>query len=236
MTREQLEMMVFLISGNCKGVELLMRMLEEKEEGIEEEVGQSLRLLMVDLVEKKQLDPDTMEQLLKSLADRKFFLSLELTKFAVKVAVSMNRYQLVADILSQGKVTDWLVKKDEECFLRKLCWDVGLSCDSFHLKHRLLLLSGQLLPSSDPAELAACFASVPAGMMAVKRMEGKNMEQFMRQLEEVVVMLEKQVTSWGMQRNVLLYKFQLCFLDYKEGDKLSEVVDQMASLGDKKGL
>ena len=48
MTREQLEMMVFLISGNCKGVELLMRMLEEKEEGIEEEVGQSLRLLMVD--------------------------------------------------------------------------------------------------------------------------------------------------------------------------------------------
>lgn len=150
MTREQLEMMVFLISGNCKGVELLMRMLEEKEEGIEEEVGQSLRLLMVDLVEKKQLDPDTMEQLLKSLADRKFFLSLELRKFAVKVAVSMNRYQLVADILSQGKVKDWLVEKDEECFLRKLCWDVGLSCD--------------------PAGLAACLASVPAGLMAVKRM------------------------------------------------------------------
>ena len=75
MTREQLEMMVFLISGNCKGVELLMRMLEEK--GIEEEVGQSLRLLMVDLVEKKKLDPDTMEQLLKSQAKRKFFLSLE---------------------------------------------------------------------------------------------------------------------------------------------------------------
>jgi hypothetical protein len=68
--------------------------------------------------------------------------------------------------------------------------------------------------------------------MAVKRMEGKNMEQFMRQLEEVVVMLEKQVTSWGMQRNVLLYKFQLCFL----ANKLSEVVDQMASLEDKKGL
>ena len=150
MTREQLEMMVFLISGNCKGVELLMRMLEEKEEGIEEEVGQSLRLLMVDLVEKKQLDPDTMEQLLKSLADRKFFLSLELRKFAVKVAVSMNRYQLVADILSQVKVKDWLVEKDEECFLRKLCWDVGLSCD--------------------PAGLAVCLAIVPAGLMAVKRM------------------------------------------------------------------
>ena len=150
MTREQLEMMVFLISGNCKGVELLMRMLEEKEEGIEEKVGQSLRLLMVDLEEKKQLDPDTMEQLLKSLADRKFFLSLELRKFAVKVAVSMNRYQLVADILSQGKVKVWLVEKDEECFLRKLCWDVGLSCD--------------------PAGLAACLAIVPAGLMAVKRM------------------------------------------------------------------
>ena len=150
MTREQLEMMVFLISGNCKGVELLMRMLEEKEEGIEEKVGQSLRLLMVDLVEKKQLDPDTMEQLLKSLADRKFFLSLELRKFAVKVAVSMNRYQLVADILSQVKVKDWLVEKDEECFLRKLCWDVGLSCD--------------------PAGLAVCLAIVPAGLMAVKRM------------------------------------------------------------------
>ena len=129
MTREQLEMMVFLISGNCKGVELLMSMLEEKEEGIEEKVGQSLRLLMVDLVEKKKLDPDIIEQLLKSLADRKFFLSLELRKFAVKVAVSMNRYQLVADILSQGKVKVWLVEKDEECFLRKLCWDVGLSCD-----------------------------------------------------------------------------------------------------------
>ena len=76
-TREQLEMMMFLISGNCEGVvELLLRMLEENE-GREEEVGQSLRLMMVDLVEKKNLDPDTMEQLLKSLADRKFFLSLD---------------------------------------------------------------------------------------------------------------------------------------------------------------
>ena len=41
MTREQMEMMVFLISGNCEGlVELLLRMLEEKE-GREEKVGQS---------------------------------------------------------------------------------------------------------------------------------------------------------------------------------------------------
>jgi hypothetical protein len=69
-------MMMFLISGNCEGVvELLLRMLEEKE-GREEEVWQSSRLLMVDLLEKK-LDPDTMDQLLKSHADRKFFLSLE---------------------------------------------------------------------------------------------------------------------------------------------------------------
>jgi hypothetical protein len=104
----------------------------------------------------------------------------------------------VADILSHGKVNDWLVDKDEDCFLSKLCWDVGLSCDSFHLKHCLLLMSGQLLPSSDPAELAANLASVPAGMMAVKRMEGKDIEQFMRKLEEVVVILEEQVTSWGM--------------------------------------
>ena len=44
-----------------------------------------------------------MEQLLKSLAHRKFFLSLEFTKFAVKVAVSMNRYQQLADILSRAK-------------------------------------------------------------------------------------------------------------------------------------
>ena len=49
-------------------------------------------------------------------------------------------------------------------------------------------------------------------------------------------MLEKQVTSWGMQRTVILYKFQLCLLANKEGDKFSEVVDQMASLGAKKGL
>ena len=91
--------------------------------------------------------------------------------------------------------------------------------------------SGQQLPSSDPAGLAACLASVPAGLM-----EGRDIEQFMRQLEEVLVMLEKQVTSWAKQRTVILYKFQLCLLANKEGDKLSEVVDQMASLGDKKGL
>ena len=65
-TREQLEMMVFLISVNCEGVlELLLRILEEEERREEEvgreEVGQSLRLLMVDLLEKKKLDPDTMD-------------------------------------------------------------------------------------------------------------------------------------------------------------------------------
>jgi hypothetical protein len=57
----------------------LLRMLEEKE-GRGEEVGQSLRLLMCDLEKKKKLDPDTMDWLLKSLADREFFLLLQLTK------------------------------------------------------------------------------------------------------------------------------------------------------------
>jgi hypothetical protein len=64
--------------------------------------------------------------------------------------------------------------------------------------------------------------------MAVKRMEAMDMEQFMRQLEEVLVMLEKQVNSWGMQRTVLLCKFQPCLLADKDGDRLSKVVDQMA--------
>ena len=55
--RDQLEFMVFLLSGNCEGaVELLRRMAEEKD-GREEEVGQSLRLLMCDLVNKEDLDP-----------------------------------------------------------------------------------------------------------------------------------------------------------------------------------
>ena len=58
----------------------------------------------------------------------------------------------------------------------------------------------------------------------------------MRQLEEVVVMLEKQVTSWGMQRTVVLYKFHLCLLANKEGDKLGEVMDQMASMGDRERM
>ena len=119
-------------------------------------------------------------------------------------------------------------------FPQQAVLNVVLSCDSLHLKHSLLLLFGQQLASSDPVGLAACLASVPAGLMAVKRMEGRDMEQFMRQLEEVVVMLEKQVTSWGMQRTVILYKFQLCLLANKKGDKFCEVVVQMASLGDKK--
>ena len=37
------------------------------------------------------------------LADNQFFLSLEMTKFAVKVAVSLRREQLVATILYQVK-------------------------------------------------------------------------------------------------------------------------------------
>ena len=45
--RGQLEFMVFLLSGNCeRAEELLRRMLEE-------EVGQSLRQLMCDLVKRR---------------------------------------------------------------------------------------------------------------------------------------------------------------------------------------
>ena len=56
-----------------------------------------------------------------------------------------------------------------------------------------------MLPSSDLAELAAYLASVPGGLMPVKRMEGRDMEQLMGQLEEVLlIMLAKHVTSWGI--------------------------------------
>ena len=47
-------------------------------------------------------------------------------------------------------------------------------------------------------------------------------------------MLEKQVTSWAKQMTVILYTSQLCLLANKGGCKLSEVVDQMASLGDRR--
>ena len=53
--------------------------------------------------------------------------------------------------------------------------------------------------------------------MAVKRMEGNDMEQYIGQLEEVLLRLEKHLTSWGMQTTVLLFKFQLCLLAGKEG-------------------
>ena len=47
MIRDQLKFMVFLLSGNCeRAEELLRRMLEE-------EVGQSLRQLMCDLVKRR---------------------------------------------------------------------------------------------------------------------------------------------------------------------------------------
>jgi hypothetical protein len=50
-------MMVFLISGNCEGaVKLLLRMPKE---GREEEVGQSLRFLMCDLVENDSFRSST---------------------------------------------------------------------------------------------------------------------------------------------------------------------------------
>ena len=47
------------------------------------------------------------------------------------------------------------------------------------------------------------------------------MEQLMRQLE-MHVMLGNQLTSWGMIRTDLLYKFQLSFLANKYGDKLTD--------------
>ena len=37
----------------------------DEKEGEKEEVGQTLRLLMIDLLEKKKINPDTMEQPLK---------------------------------------------------------------------------------------------------------------------------------------------------------------------------
>ena len=39
------------------------------------------------------------------------------------------------------------------------------------------------------------------------------------------------MTRWGIKRTIFL-----CLLAAKEGGMMSEVVDQMASLGDKKGL
>jgi hypothetical protein len=54
-TREQLGMMEFLLSGKWQeAVNLLLRMIEKKE-GREDEMGQSLRLLMCDLVERRSL-------------------------------------------------------------------------------------------------------------------------------------------------------------------------------------
>ena len=93
-------------------------------------------------------------------------------------------------VVSQGKANDWLVEKG---FLCILCLDVGLglSCDSLNVKQSLLsgLLLSELLPSSDTAGLAARLASVLAGMMAVRRMEGRDGRQLMRQLEEELVQL-----------------------------------------------
>ena len=68
------------------------------------------------------------------LADQQFFLSLELTKFAMKVAVSLRRDQSVTTTLYQGKVRDWLVGKDKDCVLSKLCCSLARCC---HLQTRL---------------------------------------------------------------------------------------------------
>ena len=53
-------------------------------------IGQSLRLLLNNVVDNEQLDTEILEHLLMGLADKQFFFSLELTKFAVKVAVSLR--------------------------------------------------------------------------------------------------------------------------------------------------
>ena len=78
-----------------------MRSMVEEKNVREEDVGQSLRLLVCDLLNKEKPDPDTKEQLLLCLAGR-YFLLLELINFAVKVVVSMKRYQLVATFMSRG--------------------------------------------------------------------------------------------------------------------------------------
>ena len=174
----------------------------------------------------EELDPDILEQLPICLAKRRYFLLFEWTKSAVKILISNTR----------GKVQDCLMDQDENCFLSKLCWDIGLSSDNLELKHSLLKLSVQLLGPSDPAGLAARLASVPAGLMAVRRMEGKDCKLVMKQMEEELDRLEEQVTSWGMRRTVFSYKLQLCLVCNKEVYCLNLVVDKMARLGDLNGL
>jgi hypothetical protein len=78
----------------------------------------------------------------------------------------------------------------------------------------LLLLSGQLLSSSDPAGLAASLANVSLSLITVKWMQVMDMDKLMKRLEEVLVTLEAQVTSWGLD------KFQLCLLASKEVDQV----------------
>ena len=46
-------------------------------------IGQSLRLLLNNVVDNEQLDTEILEHLLMGLVDKEFLFSLELTKFAV---------------------------------------------------------------------------------------------------------------------------------------------------------
>ena len=92
-----------------------------------------------------------------------------------------------------------------------------------------MLLSGQMLPPSDPAGLAARQTSVPAGLIARKRMDGRERKLLVGQLD----WLKDQGITWGMRRAVLLYRFQLSMLDAGGEEQLDGVVDQMARLGDK---
>ena len=170
------------------------------------------------------------------LADRKFFFSIDLLQFAVKLVVNMKRYQLLATMLSRGKVKDWLVGEDDDLFLSKLCWDLGLSSSNLELKHSLLCLSGQLLGPGDIAGQAARLASVPAGLAALEKMEGKGFELLVSQLEEELCSLEEEVTSWSMKRTLLLYQFKLYLLNGKKEGMLDNVVEKIAKLGDINGL
>merc|ERR1719369_1992032 len=175
-----------MTGSNPEAVELLRRMLMAEHIGLkEEEVGQSLRLLVLDLVDRKKVDLGTVEQLILGLADRKFFFSMDLLKFAVKLVVNLERYQLLVTMLSRGKVKDWLVGENDDLFLSKLCWDLGLSTDSLELKHSLLCVSGQLLGPADTA-----------GHAALEKMEGRDLKLLDSQLEEELNSLEEDVTSW----------------------------------------
>ena len=58
----------------------------------------------------------------------------------MKVAVSLRMDQSVATTLYQGKLRDWLVGKDKDCVLSKLCCSLALA----RKRRERKLLVGQL--------------------------------------------------------------------------------------------